>query len=178
MLSSKSLLFLLMSLLLFVNFFPTLQKEDLKALRTLKLYQAKLHQEKALLQKRPQLQTRIEEAEKRLKTDEHYFFAPTVKPSIAFSRIQKRIKRLVSAGRGKIVAITWGEPYKDPEGAYEVLPLRVVVHLAPEKLYPFFEGLFAKNPKLTVMRSLMLVKKRKDLLVSMQIESYKRVANP
>jgi len=173
MMASKSLLILLVSLFVFINFFLPLVRQDEKVLKTLHLYEAKLSQENHFRQKSDEVEKLIADNADILKENEKLLYPSSMKESMAFNDMQTTIKRLVKKYEGKVVAITWGEPYIEEGSRYQVLPMRVVVQLPPEEIRSFLDDLLNKKGKLITFDQAMFVKKHKMVLLSLQMAFYR-----
>jgi len=170
--NSKKLLALLVAIFVYINVYVPLSENNSKEISKLLLYQSKLEAEKSFFEKESEAQTYINLSEKNLAENEMLMYPASMQDAIVFNKIQTKIKTLIKQYQGKVVNVLWGEPYKQDEASYMIMPFTFIIEIEPEDSPKFFNELFNSSKAMTIKQA-FFVKKKNMIVINMQVNLYK-----
>jgi len=169
---SKKTLIFLVSLFAYINFYVPLNESNVKDIARLSLYEQKLKAENSFIENKNEIGTYIENSKSILADNKKIMHDVSMQSSIIFNKQQSKIKNLSLDFNAKLVNVLWGEPHSVDNSLHVNMPFTFIVQIEPKKLSEFLIKLLKESKAMTI-KQVFFVKKKKDILVNIQVHLLK-----
>jgi Tfp pilus assembly protein PilO len=167
----RNLLFLLLSILLFMKYGePT--KKDIEYLKgELTLLNTKISKESWILKEKRNLMKELKKQEKKAEENRKKLFSSNLNNSIALGKVQNYIKKIAEDSGMDFVSSNWGEPIE--KDRYIKLPISFILRGYPANVDTFLKKLYSWN-KLLKIETITIGKfNRQKLVLNFTIFAFK-----
>ena len=167
--STKGLLFLLVSLTLLVNYYSHIDVDNKKLSSKITMIKQRIAKEK-------NLQGNLSKEDVSSNLVDEMLYAQTLSPTVVLAKLQTRVEEAGEISGMNIVNISWGEPYVLPLTAIRLLPLRFNAEGKPFRFLRFIKYLQNQN-KIFKPETIAISIKKEQLSFQIELYAFQKVAD-